>query len=194
MRLFVAIDLPEERRRQVASLVAEVRALAPDARWQRSEALHLTLAFLGHLPEEQVPAIREALARVAADHGPLQLAIGGAGSFGTRARPRILFLELQGELEPLAALQGEVAAALEPLGYEPEHRQWRPHLTLARARQMRGDSALAAAREAIGAGPGGAFEVRELLLYQSELSPQGSRYTPLARLELGTGHDAAHDS
>ena len=187
MRLFVAIDPPTAQRQQVAALIAEARGLAPEARWQRPESLHLTLVFLGHRPEEQVPAIEAVLAPVAARHQPLQLAIGSAGSFGSPSRPRILLLRIEGAVEALATLQRDVSLALEPLGHEPEERAFRPHLTLARSRQMRGDRALAAAREAIGAGPGGSFEAGEILLYQSELSPSGSTYTPLARLPLGSG-------
>ena len=184
MRLFVAVDPPEPVRSALARLIERGKGLAPDARWVRAEAMHLTLAFLGNMPDEIVPRIEAALGQVTPRHAALDLAAGPVGSFGTKARPRVLWAGLVGALEELAALQLDVEAALEPLGYQPEERPFRPHLTLARAREMRGDAALAAARDSL-VPQAPAFSVGELILYRSEPSAHGSTYTALARLPLG---------
>lgn len=184
MRLFVAIDPPDSVRAALARLIERGKALAPDARWVRPEAMHLTLAFLGNMPDEVVPRIEAALGEVAPRHRALDLAAGPVGSFGTKAKPRVLWVGLLGALEELAALRLDVEAALEPLGYEPEERPFRPHLTLARAREMRGDPALATARDALDP-QAPAFSAAELILYRSEPSAHGSAYTALARLPFG---------
>jgi len=187
MRLFVAVDPPAQVRAAIAEAIDRCRALAPDAKWQRPDALHLTLAFLGHLPDERVPAVGAALAAVAPRHRPLALAAAAAGSFGPRTHPRVLFLEVGGDVEGLARLQAEVEASLRPLGHEPEARPFHPHLTLARARAPGGDRALAAAREALAGAAPMPFVVGELVLYRSDLSPHGARYTPLATVPFGGG-------
>lgn len=183
-RLFVALDPPPSLTAALAESLAEARPLAPDARWSQAEKLHLTLAFLGHLPADRVEPIRAALARAAARHGPPAIHLGGAGTFGRGARARVLWLGVDGG-EALQELQAAVAAGLEAaIGYH-EDRPYRPHLTLARAREPRGSRDLLRARDALAALDLGSFPARELLLYRSELSPGGALYTQLATFPLG---------
>jgi len=188
MRLFVAVDPSDEVRAALGRAIEAGRVFAPDAKWQREEAIHLTLAFLGNVPDEREPAIEAALRQVAGRHAPLALRVGEVGSFGSLHRPRVLWVGLDGALAGLTALKEDVEAALAPLGYVPEERAFRPHLTLARAREPRGDARLAEARAGLGrsfsAGPAADFTAGDLILYQSHLSPHGAKYTPRARLPL----------
>ena len=83
------------------------------------------------------------------------------------------------------AAQGDLAQALRPLGFEPEARAFRPHLTLARARDPRGDPALAPCAEELANVDCGEARIDALVLYRSDLSRSGARYTALARPALG---------
>ena len=185
MRLFVAVDPSDEVRAALGRVIEKGRAAAPEGKWQRPEALHLTLAFLGNVADELAEPLEAALRPVAARHRPIALRVGEVGSFGSRHRPRVVWAGIEGALAALEALKHDVEVALAPLGYEPEERAIRPHLTLARARELRGDAGLADAREALAGAAGGAFTSNELLLYRSHLSPGGAKYTALARLPLG---------
>lgn len=183
-RLFVAVDIAAAVFARVTAAAARLRALAPDARWSRDEAGHVTLAFLGAVEEPRVPAIATIVRDVAARHRPFVLEVAGAGVFGPPARPRVLWADVAGDLDALAALQADVTAALVPLGVAPEARPFHPHLTLARTRSPRGERGLAAAALAMRGERFGAQQVSTLVLYESHLGRGGARHEALARCAL----------
>src|SRR5258707_11917370 len=133
-RLFVAVDLGAKVRRALEALEGELRPLARDARWVAPQDAHLTLAFLGSMEEAAVPELSAALGQVAARAAPFELRVQGGGAFGSSKKPRVLWAGVEGDTGALAALHARTEAALQPLGYQPESRPYRPPLTLARAR------------------------------------------------------------
>lgn len=188
MRLFVAVDPGEAIARELAKALERVRPLAPDAKWVAAQAAHVTLAFLGWVPDERASEIAEALEAAVERHGPLALRFGGAGTFGAKRRPRVLWIGISGALAELGALRLDVETALVSFGYEPERRPFSPHLTLARARDPRGDAALAASAAALATEEIGKARIEHVVLYRSDLSRAGATYTALHRAPLcGTG-------
>jgi RNA 2',3'-cyclic 3'-phosphodiesterase len=183
-RLFVAVDPGEQVLARLALVIEKLRRKAPDAKWVRTDAMHLTLVFLGAIEDAALPAIMTALHTVAGRHGSLVLTVHGGGVFGAPRRPRVLWAGISGELERLRALQQDVEAAVVPFGLTPEDRAYSPHLTLARARESRGEPALSACAQALAAEPFGEATIGEVVLYQSDLSPAGARYTALCRAPL----------
>lgn len=183
LRLFVAIDPPGTIATVLEEALAPARLLAPDEKWSHLSKLHLTLVFLGNLPASSVEPIGAALARAAAGVSPFGIHVRGAGTFGRGNRARVLWVGVDGG-QDLLRLQGAVAAEMEAFGHH-EERPYSPHLTLARARAPRGSPALVAARDALLGLDLGSFPAEELLLYRSELSPQGARYSVLGRYPLG---------
>ncbi len=179
MRLFIAVELGEEVRNRIAVELNALQRMAPDAKWVRVESTHVTLAFLGHQPEERVPAIRAAIEKVAATGHSLSLQARGIGSFGSSRRPRVLWVGLHGEMGLLAQSQRRLEAELVPLGYQPERRAFNPHLTLARARNPSGDAKLLRCVEYGRDMDFGRAQVDRMVLFRSDLSPRGARYTAL---------------
>jgi 2'-5' RNA ligase len=176
-RLFVALDLPAAAR----TALAGVRERADPRIWRpvAEESLHVTLAFLGHLPEgssERAGEVVRACAGPATD-----LALGAALLLPPR-RPRVLTVEIEDRSGELGALQARLSAALASAGlYEPERRAFRPHVTVARLR-----AGERAPRELEVDGPAPvAFDGAAVTLYRSRLSRAGARYEPLARVPLG---------
>jgi RNA 2',3'-cyclic 3'-phosphodiesterase len=183
-RLFVAIAIAPAVGAEVARAVAQVRGLAPRARWASGEAAHLTLAFHGAVADDLVPAVADAVRWAAARHRPFMLEVRGAAVFGSPRRPRVLWMGVGGEVAALAAVQSDVAASLERVGLAPEDRAFHPHLTLARARDQRGDPGLAACARALADARLGAQPVTAIVLYESRLGHDGARHHALARGEL----------
>jgi len=179
MRLFIAVELGEEVRGRIAVELNSLQRMAPDAKWVRVESMHVTLAFLGHLPEDKVPAIRAAIEKVAATRHPLSLQARGLGSFGSSRRPRVLWVGLHGEVELLAQSQHRLEDELVPLGYQRERRAFNPHLTLARARNPSGDAKLLRCVEYGRDLDFGRAQIDRIVLFRSDLSPKGARYTAL---------------
>jgi len=176
LRLFVALDLPEPAR---AALVAFRTAVADPNLWRPvpDEALHLTLAFLGHRPEADVERIA-ALLKGAPVNAP-RLTLGRALGLPLK-RPRVLTAAIVDHDGTLKGLQRWVSRELAEAGlYEPEARDFRPHATVARLRPD--------AKVVGGKMPGPApvtFYGEALTLYRSQLRREGALYEPLARLPL----------
>ena len=176
LRLFVALDLPAPAR---AALAAFRAAAADPEVWRPvpDEALHLTLAFLGHRPESDVERIAAVL-RAAPAHAP-RLALGRALALPPK-RPRVLTAEVEDPHGSLRALQAAVSQDLAARRlYTPEERPYRPHATVARLRPD------AKARRAELPNPEPLeFRGEALTLYRSQLRREGARYEALASMPL----------
>ena len=184
LRLFVALDLPEAHRREIARRSAELAARLPPARWVPADNLHVTLVFLGASGEEQLPGLLAALRPAFAGGGPLELEVAGGGTFPPGRPARIAWVGLRGGPELLALQRRVAASTCGCLGLEPERRPFHPHVTLARPRKpwnRRASEEVASTFEGV---LGEAFAVEEGVLYKSDLGPGGSVYTAVERFPL----------
>ena len=173
-RLFVAIDLPDETKEQILSLREDD---LPPGRWARRDALHLTLHFIGDVPEAVAWAYQRALATVDAPAFGLQ--IQGVGQFPINDRPRVIWAGVQNRPE-LRALHEAVGSALEREGFRRERRRFHPHITLMRFKKpiRRGlASKWLNAHIDFYAKP---FRVAQFTLYDSDLQPSGAVYSKRA--------------
>ncbi len=185
LRLFFGIELGDAARSEALRLVEELAADAggDGVRWVRPEALHVTLRFLGATPAERVGEIVDHVRRESADCAPFELRLGALDAFPNPRRPRVVVLELTPEA-PLVALADAVERGAVAAGFAPETRRFRGHVTLGRARNPRRPRA----PRLHGACEPAPFPVDAFVLFQSRLSSQGARYTPLERIALqGTG-------
>jgi 2'-5' RNA ligase len=149
VRLFVALELSTACVDEVAAAVDDVRDVARELRWAPPEQWHLTLAFLGEVDERVLPDLEARLARSAARQAPLNLTLAGAGRFGNR----VLWLGVRGDTAGLRQLAVSVRAAARRARLPVEDRPYRPHLTLARARDPAADLRPVVQRMAGFAGP-----------------------------------------
>ncbi|MBJ6763390.1 RNA 2',3'-cyclic phosphodiesterase [Myxococcaceae bacterium JPH2] len=178
MRLFTAVTLGADVEARATEGMRALRDRAPRARFVQPEGLHLTLLFLGDVPESRLDSLREALEPVGVMHAPFTLSVGGGGFFGPPAHPRVLWADVRGDVTALKALQAEVAQALEPLGFTSDHAEYTAHLTLARTREPRGDPALADCARALVGSDWGHARVDGFVLFES----RNGQYVP--RLEV----------
>ena len=196
MRIFIGIDLDPEVRARIERFLEGVEGFAPDARWMRPESLHITLKFIGEQTPEQVEAITERLRRV--ETSGFEIRAGGYGFFPTAKAPRVFWIGIHAGPQ-LGDLAECIDVAVAELGIPREDRPYSPHLTLARAsagrssgspkgRKADGPNATFSALEkrlaAMGELDFGKTTAREFILYHSQLSPKGSKYTKLQRFPL----------
>ncbi len=181
VRAFFAIDLDERARRAAVAVADRLRAAAHgDAvRWVRGETLHVTLRFLGELELARVARLARCVREQTAALDPFRLELGGARLFPSRRRPVAVVLDV-GPAEPLEALAGAVERGVVAAGFGPESRRFNAHLTLGRVRGRR----FPRVTGEVTAG-GENCPVTEVVLFQSELQPQGAHYTPIERAPLG---------
>jgi 2'-5' RNA ligase len=194
MRLFIALDIDDAIRKRIERFIEGVAGFAPDARWAKPEALHVTLKFIGEQSEGAIEPIKEALSNLR--ERTTEINFRGYGFFPTPKSARVFWIGVEADSQ-LAAVASAIDATIAPLGIEKEARSFSPHLTLARSsggstspRRNPTDSPnrnfhrLQEKLAALPAAEFGNMTAREFFLYQSQLSPKGSKYTKLAAFEL----------
>ena len=184
LRAFVAAELPTDLLKALAAVQAELGQRGLRVRWTRPASLHLTLKFLGDIPADRVPIVAEALRATAAEHDVFKLTAEGVGVFPGLRRPRVLWAGLGGGGDALAQLQRRIEDRLHAAGFPREAREFHGHLTLGRFGEDAPRGAVADAMRPCATQRFGDFELRELVLFQSDLQPQGAVYTALARAPL----------
>lgn len=137
MRLFIAVWLSDKMKDEVARYINNVREQIPGFKWSAPEQLHFTLRFLGETPENQIDSLNEALQSAAVGLSPFELRLGKPGHFPERGNPRILWIGLSEGEKELGNLAGLVEAACIRAGFPAADRPFKPHLTLARAKEGR---------------------------------------------------------
>lgn len=177
MRLFVALEVPEPVRREVARRMAGLRDRLPRARWVDPENIHLTLLFLGQTPDDKVPALAAKLREAFARHAPMTVRLSGGGTFPPKRPARVAWVGMEAPEELAAVQAGAVAAAIEAVGFEPEERPFMPHVTLARCEPNWPRDAAEKFASAFPGEIGPPFTVDRGVLMESRLSPRGARYS-----------------
>ncbi len=179
IRLFAAIEIPED----VRDLLLDLQSGLPGATWSPFDNLHLTLRFIGEVPEPMVEEIEEALWHIQAEGFSLQLkGVGKFGGEGARSPARLVFAEVEHD-ERLPRLQAKIEQALQGLELEPVRRKFHPHVTLARLRDTPiGRLGNYLAEHAMFSSPN--FEVKEFSLFSSTLGREHSVYDVLSSFAL----------
>lgn len=188
VRLFVAVGLSGEAREQLIDAVERIRTEVPQGiQWADPSGMHLTLKFLGNIPATGVEPLLQCLEPVAAAHRPFPLELAGLGMFPNHRAPRVLWVGTGGDLDALTRLQQDAEAAIIGLGYPPEERPFRPHITLGRPRRNLSDSQRGRVGEVVAALAPPArvsWQVEAVDVMRSELHPSGARYTILGSVPL----------
>jgi 2'-5' RNA ligase len=183
-RLFVALDLPETLRDGIVAW-GRLELGDPALRVVPRVSLHITLAFLGHLPEKEIGRLGEIVEGLEAAAPSIRL--GNPVAKPTRGKPRLFALpaDSPGAVTLQAALEERLVAARL---YEPEKRPFWPHVTVARVKpEGRGSKRPRRVQRPPGSLPKDLLQPMNLVrttLYRSEIQPQGARYIPLAQVEL----------
>jgi 2'-5' RNA ligase len=183
LRLFVAVDVPEDVKVGLAARVAPFRERIPGARWTRSEGWHVTLKFLGTTWPRLLEAVREAVGAAAKESEAFETSLTTVGVFPSPRRARVVWAGLSDPDLRFSGIVTQLDHLLEE-HFVAEKRAFTPHLTLARLVPPRDVGEFAP--ELVGTAiPSRPFAVDRLVLYRSHLSPHGARYEPLASEPLG---------
>lgn len=186
MRLFVAVNLPEDTRRSARAATRTLRESRLPVKWVDEDALHVTLKFLGDVETGRAEEIGRALTDAVRTVKPFDLGLGGLGAFPDSERPRVFWLGV--ERHPaLELLANDVERALAPLGYESELKPFQPHVTLGRAKKTAKPAGLTGWAEfAAGVEYADVVPVESVDLMESVTGKNGPTYrlvhkSPLAR-------------
>jgi 2'-5' RNA ligase len=177
VRLFVALQIPEDVHKAIAAQTLELKPLDDSWKWTRPESLHVTLKFLGEIPENKSNHVTEALRAVSADL-PMTLTFKGLGFFPNERRPRVLWLGIEAP-RSLPALAASIDAVLAGVGVPREERPFTPHLTLARSKAGIISPKLHETLRKYSAREFGIMVASAFHLIESRLKSTGAEYTTL---------------
>ena len=183
VRLFVAARIPDDRLELLDAALEPLRAKLINARWVPVENQHLTLKFLDWSPVDLLEGVATTCAMVGAGRPGGQLALTDLGAFPSTTRIRVLWVGLDDPAGVLGGLAADLERAFEPLGFPSEGRPYTPHLTVARFKlpvpMKSGFPSLT-----VSIAP---FELDEITLFRSHLSPKGARYEAIGAFPLRSG-------
>lgn len=181
VRTFIAIPLPQTIQSRVIEHVTRLQADFPGVRasWVRAQNLHLTLKFLGNVALGDVARISAATELATRSVPPVSVSVSGCGSFPARGRPNVLWIGVQDETGRLNQLHSRLEQECERAGFARDDRGFNPHLTIARLRGSDGTRELGELHKRIGFPPV-SFSAAEVVVFRSELHPNGSRHSVIS--------------
>ena len=184
-RIFCAVELPPEIRDRLHDHAVRIRETVTDASasWSRPDNIHLTLKFFGNVPTKKLSLISDAASRAAKVYPRFQIRIGGTGVFPKPSRAQVLWIGVDDASGRLSGLQQRLDEEFASEGFAKEDRAYRPHLTIARIRKTGGARRLAETHLQMSFKQS-LITVKDIVVFRSELSSKGARYTALSRHEL----------
>lgn len=185
VRTFLALDVGDSLRQQLASLQDKLRADAPKVQWVAPDNFHVTLLFLGDVDDRNLMEVCRAADMACRGPAPFSIALAGVGCFPNLRRPRTVWAGIGAGADEVGRLHQDLATAFEARGlYRPEDRPFAPHVTLGRIGRDDDGEAAAAAFAKQRAWKGGETAIGEVLILASDLTPKGPEYTVLGRVKL----------
>jgi 2'-5' RNA ligase len=186
MRLFVALNLPKKERERIYRAARPLREGDIPVRWLDPEHFHVTLKFLGEVRRERIPAVEEAVTRVASETRAFTTTLGGFGAFPTIRRPRVVWLGV-GATPELRCLKQDIEWALGEIGFEAETRAFHPHVTLGRANDGNGAGAFRGLDDKMADMVfRGSMKVHTLDVMRSQMAREGAQYSVQASARLAS--------
>ena len=185
IRSFLAFELPPEIREQIEAVSRELQRLALPVRWVKVHNIHLTIVFLGSVDEDAIDAIKEKVQQVVKGFSTIRTRLKGVGAFPNWRRPRVIWVGMNGDIERLSNLRDALQRELEVLGFKPEKRPFRAHLTLGRFKGViEQDEELKWILDRHHDMNSELYSLNELVLFKSDLKPDGPVYTKMASWPL----------
>jgi len=179
MRCFLAIELPSAIRDRLRALQEQFDSLGRAVRWTKVDQIHLTLKFLGEVPDNNVPALCEAAKNIASCFEPFDLEISDTGCFPPHGQARIVWAGIPNPPQTLIDCHKKCEQTYADLGFKKENRAFKPHLTIGRVKDFSASRQIRAVVHSAQVFNAGNFTVKELIMFQSILKPQGPTYIPL---------------
>jgi 2'-5' RNA ligase len=184
-RTFIAVELDTAVRARADELIHILRAAEADVKWVETQNLHLTLQFLGEVPEQMISAVCKAVEQGAAQVQPFDLEVRGAGAFPNSNRPRTLWIGADAGCDQMAELHDYVALELSELGFQDEDRKFQTHLTIGRTRSGKNVMQLGQLLKQHADFDAGQMCVEKVTVFSSQLQRGGPTYEVLGAARLG---------
>ncbi len=184
IRAFIAVDIHSEIRKELILLQSEFKkSLKGDISWVEPNNIHLTLRFLGQLDNTQLEEIKLIVQETAQNIKQFNMDLGVIGAFPDITEPRIIWVGINYGFNQLNEINAKLEDKLETINFTVGEKYFHPHLTIARVKSIGSEPSLKEVTDKIR--PKQSSEiVKKIIIYQSELTPQGALYTKLFETNL----------
>ncbi|MFT7618648.1 MAG: 2'-5' RNA ligase [Planctomycetota bacterium] len=185
LRCFVGIELPNPLVKRLSREIGFLQLAGASVRWTSKKNLHLSVRFIGDVRPEEMMDVQRAVAEAVEDVRPTRLIIKGMKALPEdKATPRIISAGVQGDIEPLNLLYNNLQRTLGLIGFRPERKGYRPHITVGR---VRGDNEMVELKAKLVESDRNEyshFNVTKIHLMMSDMTPEGPIYTPMQTFPL----------
>lgn len=183
MRTFIAVELPEKIKKEIEQLQAPFKKTDTFVSWVKPRNIHVTLKFLGEVPEEKIDRVFSAAQRAVEGTGKFTMSLKGTGAFPNPRRPRVIWVGAGSGEEELALLAAKIEQEMENIGFPKEKRKYSAHFTVGRVKSPKNIEKL---MELVSSSDFQTeeIEVGEVVVMKSQLDPGGAIYTPLKKIPL----------
>ena len=179
IRAFIALELPPSVISLLEKVQEDLKSLRVRAKWVKPENIHLTLKFLGNISPDDIDKIGGSMMDTVEEFAPIDLVAMGVGVFPGIQRPRVIWVGLGGQIQPLFAMQRVLEDNLADLGFKKEKRPFKGHLTLGRIRQTVNPTTIRQIMREYANLSSEEFTASRIILFKSELKPSGAVYSQL---------------
>jgi len=184
IRSFIAIEIPSDIQSELRKALNHFKNLTGKISWAKPEGIHITLKFLGDIQEALIEALQDKLERLAADYQAFPLVLTGIGAFPNTTYPRVIWVGIQDASGSLIKMQQRLEKDLQPLGFDPEERDFSPHLTLGRVKSLQSKGEFLRKINTFPKFSVNTFVAEKVNLMKSQLTPSGAIYTALVSVPL----------
>jgi 2'-5' RNA ligase len=183
MRTFIAVELPEKVKGEIEQLQAPFKKTDTLVSWVKPKNIHVTLKFLGEVPEERIKEVLSATQKAVEGARKFTMSLKGTGAFPNLRRPRVIWIGAGSGEEELSLLAARIEEEMEKIGFPKEKRKFSAHFTVGRVKSPRNIEKL---MELVSSSDFQTEEIQvsEVVVMKSQLDPGGAIYTPLRKIPL----------
>jgi RNA 2',3'-cyclic 3'-phosphodiesterase len=179
MRSFLAVEIPDEVKKYLKTVIRGVAMYTDGVKWVNEAAQHVTLKFFGEIKEEMAWNIKKSIEHVGLKYGPFTLTLKDVDAFPSKKRTRVIVVALENGVDNIIDIFNDIEQNITSLGIEKDKRSFMPHITLGRRKMP-----ASLPEKALVEIDRKCFNVNALVLFKSTLTSHGAIYTPVWEIKL----------
>jgi 2'-5' RNA ligase len=184
MRLFIAVEIPDEVKKKVVELISELKKVEASIKWVEEENLHITLKFLGWVEDKDLEKLISMVSQTVENYGSFKVNFSGMGTFPEGKSPRVVWVGTTEGAEALEKLAKGLENDLSSAGFRSEKREFRSHLTIGRIKEQKGVDILKAKMASIKDPNFGEAMIDRVFIMKSTLTAKGPIYEKIRGVKL----------
>jgi 2'-5' RNA ligase len=184
MRLFIAVEIPDEIKKNIVELINELKKVEASIKWVEEKNLHITLKFLGSVEDKDLEKLISMVSKTVEDFGGFKVNFSGMGTFPEGKAPRVVWVGTTEGGETLVKLADGLENSLSPAGFRSEQRAFKPHLTIGRIKEKKGVDKLKVKMALIKNPKFGEAMIDRIFIMKSTLTAKGPIYEKIREVKI----------